>query len=522
MSTITTIVNKSGGFQGILKTPSNCRFPVLTYVWSNKANRTWMVVAPAAFLVQFLIFKSSHYPYANYTPDSYWYIGAAVTNADVNIWPVAYSKFLRLVGSFSHSDTIVVALQYFLLQVGSVILLFSIDYFLRLDALMRKILFLFVIFNPLPLYIANYISADALFIGFSLLWMTSLFWIIYCPRLWLFILQGLLLLVCFSLRYNAIYYPVVSGLAFFLSRMTWTRKLAGFSLGIVLILAFYGYTSRKMKEATGRQEFSAFSGWQLANNALYMYTHIPADERKPVPTRFAGLENMVRQHIDTLGKVQLTKDDSLNMIYYLWNKKGPLVQYMTKQWRDDSAKSYFQKWADEGPLYSDYGRYLIATYPLAFLQYWIAPNAVKFAVPPTEFLGTYNMGRDSVGAVAKDWFRYGSLEVTENNSQDTRFEVVEVYPIFAALVNVMFLLGLIGTILLKTIDWREYGIPQLLILVTGFWMINAAFSIFASPVVLRYQYFPILLCFSLGIWWLEKIWNQDKATKSTHAINSLK
>src|SRR6186713_2289242 len=84
------------------------------FLWKNKWNKAYLITAFAAFLLQFILFKI-RYPYANYMPDSYSYLEAAFTNADVNMWPVAYSKFLRLISVFTHSDKILIGVQFLFL-----------------------------------------------------------------------------------------------------------------------------------------------------------------------------------------------------------------------------------------------------------------------------------------------------------------------------------------------------------------------------------------------------------------------
>ena len=98
---------------------------LVDFLWKNKANRAWWIAGFVMFLLQFIVFKF-RYPYANYMPDSYSYLEAAAANMDVNMWPVAYSKFLRLVSVFTHSDKVVVGLQYLFLQASSLFFLFSL------------------------------------------------------------------------------------------------------------------------------------------------------------------------------------------------------------------------------------------------------------------------------------------------------------------------------------------------------------------------------------------------------------
>lgn len=474
------------------------------YIWRNNGNRAYVLFALVAFLVQFIIFKI-RYPFANYMPDSYSYLEAAYTNADVNMWPVAYSKFLRQISVFTHSDKVVVGIQYFFMQCSGLVFLLTLLYFLKPGKVVKNILFAFFLFNPVALYVSNYISADALFIGLSLLWLSSLLWVIFQPRHWQIWVQAILLLACFTVRYNAIYYPLIAVLAFILSRQSWQRKLAGIGLGVLLVLGSFVYTSNKMQEVTGKRQFSAFGGWQLANNALYMYEHVPAAERRPVPARFAKLEKMVREHIDTLNRVKLTKQDSIANFFYLWSDKGPLVQYMVREWKKDTVTPTFKRWASEGPLYADYAMYLIRKYPMRFATDFLLPNSVKYAVPPPEFLGIYNMGGDSVGKLAKEWFNYKSQKVVLSKNEKG-IVPIKWYSLFSALVNALWVICLVGMLFFNGFSQKENVYGKILLLIIGIWVINIGFSVFASPIVLRYQILFVLLCGSISVICLEIIY----------------
>jgi len=464
----------------------------LDYIWKDKRNRAYLLFALAAFVLQFIIFKFK-YPFANYMPDSYSYLEAAYTNADVNMWPVAYSKFLRMISVFTHEDKIVVGLQYFFMQASTLLFFYSLCYFLKPGKVYRNIMYIFFVFSPLPSYIANYISADAMFIGLSLCWVSSLLWIIYQPRPWQIPIQAILLLACFTVRYNAIYYPVIAGLAFILSRQRWLLKLAGIGLGCILVACSILYTAAKMEKMTGQRQFSAFGGWQLANNALYMYEQIRPEDRKPVPARYAKLEAMVRQHMDTLKKVKLTSDDSASTFFYLWSSHGPLIKYMQKEWKNDSTSGYFKRWASEGPLYASYASYLISQYPAKFVKAFVLPNAFKFVVPPSEFIGVYNMGSDSVGKLAKDWFNYKSLKILEHGKKHTIIKAVIWAPVFAAMVNSLVVICFIGLIIFGISSKKNWAYSMFDIMIGALWICNLSFSILASPIVLRYQIFHVLV-----------------------------
>jgi protoporphyrinogen oxidase len=380
------------------------KYPFLYgYLWKNKTNRNWWLAALIVYLLQYTLFKF-RFPFANYMPDSYSYLEAASSNTDVNMWPVAYSKFLRFVSVFTHSDKLLIGIQYLFMQISALLFALSLIYWLKPGKAAKTTILLFFVLDPLPLYVANYISADALFVGLSLIWLTSLIWIIQRPRPWLILVHAATLLACFTLRYNAIYYPVIALLAFLLSRQSWKGKLTGIALSLVLVAASFAYTSQKMKETTGQWQFSAFGGWQMANNALYMYEHIPSVQRGAIPPRFAPLESMVRQHMDTLKKVKFTAEDSANNFFYLWSGRGPLIQFLRHQYKKDSTTPYFKKWASEGPLYGQYAFYLIKKYPVEFGEHFLLPNAQNsFPRPRNSWEPTIRAGIASI-----NWQKIGS------------------------------------------------------------------------------------------------------------------
>ena len=481
------------------------RGPFWDYLWNNSPNRAWLIAAVTSFVIQFVLFKIK-YPFANYMPDSYSYLEAAATNADVNMWPVAYSKFLRLISVFTHSDKAVVAIQYFFMQFSALIFLFSTLYLLKPGKIIRNILSVFFILDPAMLYMSNYISADSLFTGLSFLWLSSLLWIVFRPGRWQIPVQAILLLACFTVRYNAIYYPLIAAFAFLLSKYRWYGKLAGIVFGCCFVLGSIWFTSSKMKEVTGTRQFSAFGGWQLANNALYMYQNIPARDRGPVPARFAKLEVMVDQHMDTLNKVKLTAEDTVSARFYLWSPKGPLIQYLDSQWKKDSTTPYFKRWASEAPLFMDYGSYLIKKYPKAFLTSVLFPNTFRYAVPPPEFLAIYNMGKDSVGMLAKSWFNYKSPRVKDHNTITSTVALMRWYSPFASLANALFLICLVGLLIFKGFSSKSPLLAKVTLLVTFTWLCNAGFSILVSPITLRYQLFPIVMSLTLAIVLISKIY----------------
>jgi len=142
----------------------------------------------------------------------------------------------------------------------------------------------------------------------------------------------------------------------------------------------------------------------------------------------------------------------------------------------------------------DYGSFLVRTYPVEFAKYYLIPNAMKYYVPPVEFLDHYSTGIDSVAQIAQVWFDYKSKKI-RTNLKDFKVNVLNFYPVFTGTMHVVLILSMLSFFLLN--GYRHY--PQLkrgILLVITLWAVNFGFSVFASPIALRFQLFPILVSFS--------------------------
>ncbi|GAA0557872.1 NAD(P)/FAD-dependent oxidoreductase [Chitinophaga japonensis] len=467
------------------------------YIFRNPSYKWFIRGGIAAILIQFIAFKFL-YPFASFiNGDSYVYLETAYHNFDINTYPIGYSRFLRLFSVFTHSDTALAGFQYALLQASVGAFLFTVFYFFQPGKVVKVFLFCFMVGNPVFLYLANYVSSDALFLSLSLIWFTLLLWIIHRPTPRLLIWQGIVLFLAFTVRYNALYYPLVAGIAFLLSRQPFWRKAAGWAFGVVLIGLFMGYTSRQYYELSGKRQFSPFSGWQLANNAMYAYRYVDSAERKPVPPRFRQLDQMVRTYFDTTRDAKKFPYEMIKAsTVYMWDSRSPLQHYKEKQFTRDSTAGKVKRWATVAPLYADYGGFLVRQYPLTFAQHYLWPNFLKYYAPPVEFLAEYSTGKDSVPRIAQQWFDYKSNKL-KTRMKDLKVSTLDFYPVLTGMINVVFLLGLCCFIWLKGYQSHRM-LGSAVLLVSGLWVVNLGFSVFASPIALRFQLFPILVLLSFA------------------------
>ncbi|NLR81426.1 hypothetical protein [Chitinophaga eiseniae] len=471
---------------------------LFSFVFKNPANRWFVWTLFFAILIQFGLFKY-FYPYASFiSGDSYVYLETAYHNYSINTYPIGYSKFLRLISVFTKSDTIFVGLQYILVEIAALSLVFTIFYFYNLSRIAKIVLFSFMLFNPVFLYLANYVSSDAFFLFLSLVWFTMLIWTLNRPTNSVIIISSFILFIAFTVRYNALFYPFISVLVLILSKRKILISLLSFTISISLICVFINITADKYKEVSGHRQFTPFSGWQMANNALYAYRYVDSSQRKRVPKRLEMIDNIVRHYFDTTRDITKHPEETmLASTVYMWDPASPLTVYMQHQFKRDSAVSALKKWATVAPMMGDYGNYLIRTYPKEYLRYYLVPNAIKYYAPPVEFLDHYNMGIDSVIMIAKVWFDYKSNKVM-TRFKNFEVNVLDFYPILAGVINVTLLLSIISFFVLR--GYRYF--PELkkgILLVSATWLINFGFSVLASPVALRFQLFPILVSLSFTI-----------------------
>ncbi|OMP80062.1 NAD(P)/FAD-dependent oxidoreductase [[Flexibacter] sp. ATCC 35208] len=457
--------------------------------------KTYGWLAIAAVLIQWIVFKYL-YPYASFiNGDSYAYLETAYHNLTINTYPVGYSMFLRLVSVFTKSDTALVTVQYLIQQASLVGWLFSVFYFLRLGRAVEIILLCFWVCNPVFLYLANYVSSDSLFLTLSLVWFTILLWILFQPTKQLLFWHGIVIILAFMVRYNAMWYPIISVCVISLSQQSLIRKAAGIMWSLALIGLFGFYTAAEYQRTTGIRQFSPFSGWQLANNALYAYRYVDGTAVKKVPPRFQELDKTVRTYFDTTRDTDKYPQELLKAsTVYMWDIRSPLQIYMLKQFRKDPLASSLKRWAKVGPLYKEYGSYLIRQYPVTFIQMYVWPNFLKYYAPPVEFLEQYSTGKDSVMPIAKAWFGYKSLRI-KSRFKTMEVHVLDFFPVFTGAINILFVLSIISFFILEGYKQKKV-LTKLVIIAGSYWMMNLAFSVFASPIALRFQLLNIIIVLS--------------------------
>lgn len=490
----------------------NGEISFLDFVWRRRSNRMYLSACALISLVLFFVFKL-FYPYPSMVMDGYVYIRPLVEHLGTNSFPIGYSWFLQLFSLFSRSTTLLVWLQYLFLVAACLLFFFTLLFFFRPGRWVTLVLFIFLFLNPLFFYCSNFIMSDTLFTTLSILWITQLIWMIGSPHPYMIFSHAILLLLVFTVRYNALYYPLVAAFVLLLTRLRRWVKIVAIALQFALIGFFILYTQGQMKELTGIRQFSPFGGWKMANNALYMYGHVCQIKNDPVPEEFLKMDSMVRSYFITFHRVDDLGDARTSGGFYMADDESPLIQYMYQQYGRDTTFQNFKKWGPMGALCSAYGTYLVRKYPLEFCRYFLWPNITRYALTPTEvfwYPTSFYLRTDRLGQMAIQWFGVRTLAVNPLYI-NLRTSILSPYPVFLGLTHLAFILGLVGFALLGGIKTASRVNLHIVRSVAVFWLCDLFFKVTAGAIVLRHQLFLMILEFAFALLFIDFIYHNSDA-----------
>ncbi|WP_123891817.1 hypothetical protein [Chitinophaga costaii] len=482
----------------------------------KQVGRKYLTIALLAGIAQFFLFKKL-YPFPDFISDSYSYIATNLYHMQVNLWPVGYSLFLNLIHHITPSHYFLVFCQFLILQGAFLYFFYTVLYLYALHRTNKILLFLFLFFNPAFFYLSNCVLSDAIFCALSIVLFSQYLWMYHKPTRRNLIIQAVIIGLAFTIRYTAIYYPIVSIGAMLLSGYRLPLKLIGMALPWFFILPFIKYTEQKTKELTGTAEFSVFGGWQLANNALYMYGHIVVDSAR-LPANLRDLDKAAKEYFSSTPP---TEDDltAIQGTYFIKKRDAILKPYMQSHSQfTGSAVSQFQAWGAVSPTYNQYGRYLITHYPVEFARYYLWLNTKNYFVPYLEKYSNYNLGQPTMADIAAEWFALDSPNVCKVPHTASQVWVFIFYPIVFMILNIYFTICLVDVLISGRLkQWRSFSITTLL-LAAFFLLVNFGFSVFATPVVMRYQLVPMTILFFFSLYMTQFISNKPISASSQPAM----
>jgi hypothetical protein len=474
------------------------RFPFLSFML-RRPNRTYLLTGLVAGVV-YLICLRLLYPIPSCYSDSFTYLQVAQDKQLVSFRPVEYSHIINLFKSFSTSDVALIFGQYFSNVLANLLLFFTTLYFVPLRKANQVLLFALLVFNPLYIMYSNYILTDALFGAFTVTWFVLLIWIMHQPRWYYMAIQLLVLLVLFKLRYNAIVFPLILGLALYMSRQKRLYKIISLGVSILLIMGLVIQTTNNTERETGVRTFSAFSGWQLANNALHIWPYEKIDttsedeEIKNLSVYLSNYKDTSTFHFDSL-----TAHSG-----YMWYARSPLKTYIPVYAKANGYPAYFLAWTALGDVYSRFGKRLILQHPDSYLRHFVLPNTQAYFLPDLEAYTDYFTHTDTLPLRMQQFYHYTSNKVGPQHEWAYTIAFKPWRYLFPVL-NILLLLTAATYYATKRHKKEPPVFNRWLLCFLCFFAVNLFFIVLLAPTVFRYHVFIITLSFPLVIYMLQQL-----------------
>ncbi len=472
----------------------------------SKYNRRWLFFAIITGIVYFIILRFL-FPIPSFYADSFTWIGAAQTGQPVSFRPVGYSKLIFFCKLFSVSDVALIAAQYFTNLFVNLFLFFSCTFLFSFSRLFKLLLYVLLIINPLYLFYSNYVYADAFFSCFTVLWFTLLIWIMHKPSWPLIVAQLIVLAGLFELRYNALFFPAIAAIALLLAKQGTVKKIISMSAGFVLIAIIVIFTQWLTKNYTGTNTFSAFSGWQLANDALHVMQHDKIDTTLIEDKEVKALVNFNVHFFDT---ARQTFPDSGASAVFMWHINSPLKRYMHVY--PGRSKFYFRTWNALGPVYSKFGKAVILQKPWSYFTHFVLPNAKAYIFPPLEMYKTYMEDSDTIAAVASKYFHYKTNKTPAHHPAVYSFVFIPVQILFVAVNFIFITLGLYYFLSGKY-KTQPLLFNNTLVCFAALYIINFFFVVLLAPSVIRYHIFILTLSFPVVLYLMKSLMIATKARR---------
>ncbi len=356
-------------------------------------------------LIAILIFLKLYYPYPGYETDSGNYILSAITGKINGYRPYGYSGFLKFFTGISSDVKFVTTWQWFMTAFSVSFFLFTVKYIFRnLPRGAFYLLCLMAILNPSVIYMDSYLMSDSLFVSLTLLFLTTLAWIIYNGSYVALFANLLLLWWCMDARYIGLFYPLFSAVAIAWAlwrRFRWVAVVGGL-IPLVMLLFYRSSATDQMKEEFGVETFSSFGGWQAANNGVAVLPYVKVDTNLIKDPMTKSIHQIVRQFPDSF-----FNEDAIIATSFMWTRTYPgkacLAQYIQQ-----TRTPYLQAWAYMGTEMQKYGDFLQSNYRSEYIKRYILPNfKLIFKAHPIGETDTFRADANLKGLFTTDREVYG-------------------------------------------------------------------------------------------------------------------
>lgn len=358
----------------------------------------WALIA--GLFVAILVFLKIYYPYPGTETDSGNYILSAITGKINGYRPYGYSGFMKFFTGFSTDVRFVTTWQWAITFKSVAFFLFTIKYIFRgLPRPAFYVLCIITILNPSIIFMDSYLMSDSLFVSLTLLFLTTTMWIIYNGSFVAIVANLLLLWWCMDTRYIGLFYPLFSTVALawaFWRRFKWVA-IVGAIVPIIMLFFYRSSATDKMQEMFGVDTFSAFGGWQKANNGVAVLPYVKVDTNLITDPNVKVIHQTVRMFPDSFFKT-----DDIIATSFMWTRNYP-GKVCLSQYIQQTHTPYLQAWAYMGTQMDAYGDFLQSHYPGEYFKHYIIPNSKNvFKVYEINEYDTFKVDQNMKGLFASD------------------------------------------------------------------------------------------------------------------------
>ena len=436
-----------------------------------------------AYLLLFLLLSIT-YPYPAVTADSGNYILSAKTMTINGFRPMGYSWFIYFCHLFSTKISVIFIGQFLINVLAQLTFIFSVKYFFQLHKIAYYIFSFLCILSPSILFCTNYIMSDSIFNSLTLLYLTSALWIIKKPNVLNVTLHLIFLYMVINVRYAALFYPILSlGVLLFNFKKHKLYIIASL-LPILISFNIYYNSKAEVNNVYEIDEFSGFSGWAIANNAVSM---IPYIDLKP--------EDIKDKEIRFFHQIMTSYPDSIyshhhiNATDFMWKRAFPGKEIL-KYTIETQKYSYTKSWIFVGTKLKKYGAFLIKRYPLKYLKHYLIPN-IK------QLFYAYEIPEVNEFVSNKLYNQYFNMDINRYK-YDYSFlhKLNPIRKIANPFIWLVFLASVITFFIRRKQFMKDH--QNLILLLLLFTMFYAVFSVIAHPIN-NFRYLIPIYCIQLVI-----------------------
>lgn len=431
---------------------------------------------------------------ANLYYDSIAYLQNAQLNSSISFRPITYSKIIPFFKAISDSDISIVLAQFYANYFANIFLFLTTLYIFPVRKIGQWVLFISLFLNPLYFSYNNYILSDAFFCSLIVIWFCLLLWSIILPKWYFFALQIAVLVPAFYLRYHGIIFPIISLVCIFLfSNISLIKKAVVALIKIACFAFIIIITTNNNKRTVNINSFSAFSGWQIANNAMFIVENNPSciDDilKYNKDSDLTEAVNFIKHYYDT--SLQPLKETVPSGIF-IWDTKSPLRSYhkfyvISHHLTDAQAEQVL------GPVFKKFGASVIERNPISYLKNFILPNFKLYLKSRMEALAMYNLDSDKIPSIAAGYYKYENTTV----STLTRHK----FKLLTLPFRYVFFLSNALSIAISIAYFKIFGykkesfFTKIILAFNAVFFINLIFVIVLVPSAFRYQIFIQTLLF---------------------------